>query len=97
MLFLGTAGPSSIGVQARRSNGASIPKPKDYLVRGLEKIEPAFESFQGQMYAGLVSTQLYDEDNDDDDGGALMFWMFLPDEPAHDDSLTVRTQIIESI
>ena len=26
----------------------------DFEVRGLEEIEPAFESFDGQMYAGLL-------------------------------------------
>jgi hypothetical protein len=33
-----------------------IPTPDDYLVRGLEEIEPAFANYDGLMYAGLVPT-----------------------------------------
>jgi len=83
MLFLGTMMAAPSVVQASRR----IPKPEDYLVKGLDKIEQAFESFHGQMFAGLVSTQLYETDKQDD--GALMFWMFIPEKTAHEDSLTV--------
>lgn len=64
--------------------------PADYLVTGLEKVEPAFAKFEGRMYAGLVPTTLFGTDDDsDDDDGALMFWLYAPSNPVHRDSLVV--------
>lgn len=67
-----------------------VPKPQDYLVRGLELVEPAFAKFEGSMYAGLIPTNLFgDEKNDDADDGTLMFWLFAPDKPIYTDTLVV--------
>ena len=38
---------------------------EDFRVQGLEKVEPAFETFQGEMYAGLLPI-------DEESGGKLM-------------------------
>jgi carboxypeptidase C (cathepsin A) len=68
----------------------------DYLVRGLEKVVPAFGEFRGTMYAGLIpTTPLQMDANDDEDVDAaeskssLMFWLFAPHEPIYTDSMVV--------
>jgi len=64
---------------------ASKPTAQDYRVHGLEEIEPAFASFEGRMYAGLVSTAEPDDETDD---GTFMFWLFEPKAPLYNDTLT---------
>lgn len=44
--------------------------PDQFLVTGLEEIEPAFATFKGKMYAGYIPFT---------DDGAFMFWYFQPD------------------
>ena len=56
----------------------------DFLVEGLEDIEPAFKQFNGTMYAGLLPIDI---DYDDEPRGKLSFWLFNPDESK--DSLTI--------
>lgn len=54
-------------------------KSSDFLVEGLEHVEPAFANFNGKMYAGLLPTSIDDGDDDDQPdatGGNLMFWLF---------------------
>jgi len=59
--------------------------PSDFLVTGLEEIEPAFKQFNGTMYSGLLPI---DVDLDDrEPRGKLSFWLFTPDESK--DSLTI--------
>lgn len=57
----------------------------DFLVTGLEEVDPTFATFPGQMHAGLVS--ITPDINADD--GKLMFWLFEPDSPKVDDSLVI--------
>jgi pimeloyl-ACP methyl ester carboxylesterase len=47
---------------------------EDFLVEGLEKIEPAYKEFEGKMFAGLLPS------NNHDRVGEMMFWLFEPDE-----------------
>jgi len=63
------------------------PKPTvdDFLVQGLDEIDPVFGTFQGQMHAGLIS--ITSDINADD--GRLMFWLFEPEAPQVDDTLLV--------
>ena len=58
----------------------------DFLVKGLEEVDPVFGTFDGRMYAGLISIT---EDVNDDDDGKLMFWLFDPKAPIVDDSLVI--------
>lgn len=74
----------------------------DYRVIGLEEIEPAFTSFHGNMYAGLIPTTLLSElynlmDGDDESingknaieisSGKLMFWLYEPYESTYTDTI----------
>jgi carboxypeptidase C (cathepsin A) len=67
----------------------------DFLVVGLEDVEPAFESFQGTMYAGVLPV---DEDGsgnshttkeEGEEAGHLMFWYFDAEKPTVDDTLVI--------
>ena len=74
----------------------------DFLVSGLEQVEPAFGEFEGDMYAGLISINRQNDSinsrnsnasinhkDDDEDDGKLMFWLFDPDHPTVDDALVI--------
>lgn len=58
----------------------------EFLVEGLEEIEPAFSSFNGTMHAGLLPIDV-DMDSHDEPRGKLSFWLFTPDESK--ESLTI--------
>jgi len=62
------------------------PTSADYLVEGLEEVEPAFGTFDGIMHAGLVSVH---EDIHNDEKGKLMFWMFDKHDKVVDDTLLI--------
>jgi len=68
-----------------------IPARDDFLVQGLEELEPAFASFDGTMYAGPLSIQdgYYDVGTSQKSWGDYMFWLFQPDAPTDADSLVV--------
>lgn len=55
----------------------------DYLVQGLEEVEPAYAEFKGKMYAGLIPM------DHDDRKGETMFWLFQPDEQIVPNTLTI--------
>ena len=55
----------------------------EYLVEGLEHIEPAFAKFDGSMYAGLIPFDWKERQ------GNLMFWLFLPHKPSNEESLVM--------
>lgn len=93
-LLLLSANVGAAGSSSRRHN----KNASDFLVTGLEKIEPAFGQFDGNMYAGLLPIDNYyevDNDNSDDNEskqqrqGELMFWLFEPTQPAANDTLTI--------
>lgn len=54
--------------------------PDDFLVTGLEKIQPAYAQFPGKMYAGLIPVGRK---------GKMMFWLFEPDTQSVEDTLVV--------
>lgn len=56
-----------------------------FRVHGLEDIEPAFASFQGKMYAGLLPFHLDDNKQE----GEFMFWLFEPDEIEVENALSI--------
>lgn len=55
--------------------------PQDYLVEGLENVEPAYAQFKGKMYAGLVPVE------NGSRKGNTMFWLFEPNRPIVPDTL----------
>lgn len=57
--------------------------PADFLVEGLQEIEPAFAQFEGNMYSGLLPM------DNGNRNGELMFWLFAPHEPSTDKTLMV--------
>ena len=87
------------------ATAAHAPTKDDFLVKGLEAIVPAFGDFDGDLYAGTISTDPphnHDDDDDDDDddknnhhhhhqdeGGSFMFFFFDPRQPAISDSLVI--------
>ena len=58
--------------------------PDDYLVKGLEDIEPSYKHFKGRMYAGVIPV---DEENHPEEG--FMFWMFVPDQQKKGDTMVL--------
>jgi len=96
LLAATTMGPAALVASAaaattsRSSSTNKIKKPSDFLVQGLDEIEPAFAKFPGKMYSGLLPVDHHNDDNDAPGSGAgaaavkgeLMFWLFAPDEPA---------------
>lgn len=72
-----------------------IPTMDDYFVQGLEEIEPAYRTFHGNMYAGLIPTIPFDlhnekkKDDNNNDDGRLMFWLFEPNQPIYDDTIII--------
>jgi carboxypeptidase C (cathepsin A) len=66
------------------SGGAQITAD-DFLVEGLDEIDPVFAKFDGKMHAGLISI---DKDINAE-RGKLMFWLFDPEQPAVDDSFLI--------
>jgi carboxypeptidase D len=57
--------------------------PDDFLVEGLELVQPAYADFPGKMYAGLLPMTHGER------YGEMMFWMFQPDEQTVENSLTI--------
>ena len=71
--------------QARASATKKLADPSQFLVTGLEEIEPAFATFKGKMYAGLIPFT----SNDSDEEGEFMFWLFEPDHPEVTNTLSI--------
>lgn len=60
-------------------------KTKDeFLVHGLETIEPAYDLFPGKMYAGMLPCTHATRSS-----GEMMFWMFEPDQQSVPDTLVI--------
>jgi carboxypeptidase D len=54
--------------------------PADFLVEGLEKVQPAYAEFKGKMYAGLLPINNNNgAAGKEDRVGEMMFWLFEPD------------------
>jgi len=68
---------------SRPSAAATKKVPSDFLVQGLEDIEPAFAQYPGKMYSGTLAV------DHDDVVGEMMFWLFAPDEPAVENKKTL--------
>ena len=79
MLALG----SSKSKSKSSSSSSSLPRMKDFLVEGLDEVEPEYSKFEGKMYAGRLPI-----DNGDRHGD-LMFWFFAPDDPFDKNSVTI--------
>lgn len=65
------------------------PVAEDFVVKGLIDVEPAFASFEGDMFAGVLPTEPANDDDQEADEGHLMFWYFDAEKPQVDDSLIV--------
>jgi carboxypeptidase C (cathepsin A) len=57
----------------------------DFVVTGLEEVEPAFGDFDGVMYAGQLPVDRHDNAT----RGAYQFWLFAPDHPTVAETLLV--------
>ena len=57
--------------------------PDDFLVVGLEKIQPAYAQFEGKMFAGAIPM-----DNGSRTGNT-QFWLFQPDTQSVPDTIVV--------
>jgi carboxypeptidase C (cathepsin A) len=65
-------------------------QPSDFLVQGLEEIEPAFQSFDGSMFAGRLPIDLPDDYSDNEPpSGEYMFWLFQPNNATAMDTVTI--------
>ena len=62
---------------------AATKQPDDFLVEGLDEIEPAFAEFQGKMYSGRIPM------DNENRHGKLQFWLFAPSHPTTSDTLTI--------
>jgi len=60
-----------------------LPDASEFLVQGLEEVEPAYGLFEGNMYSGLLGM------DNGDRHGELMFWLFASAEPTVKDTLTI--------
>lgn len=68
--------------------------PADFLVKGLEGIEPAYAEFQGDMYAGLMPVLEPKIDGGDlqehnKTVGQMMFWMFEPETQSAENTIVI--------
>lgn len=72
--------PASIAIAAKSVAGPL--SPEDFLVRGLEDVEPEYAKFDGSMYSGMMPLA-------DEREASLFFWLFRPAAPVVDDSLVV--------
>lgn len=61
----------------------------DFLVTGLEEVEPNYAKFDGKMFAGLLPIDIIEQPGQekDDKRGELMFWLFRPNKDL--DSITM--------
>ena len=79
----------AVSVQGRDDADRRPKTRRDYLVEGLETTVPAFGAFEGDFYAGTISTDPADATAKQKEGGSLMFYYFEPTAPTHDDSLVL--------
>jgi carboxypeptidase C (cathepsin A) len=67
--------------------GADAFEKSDFLVTGLGEIEPAYDAFAGDMYAGRLPIDIAPI-AEGEKRGELMFWFFQPNHLNHD-SITI--------
>jgi carboxypeptidase C (cathepsin A) len=61
----------------------TVKTKEDFLVQGLEDIEPAYAMFPGKMYAGTLPTTFQNR------VGEMMFWLFEPETQTVPDSMVL--------
>ena len=66
----------------------------DFLVTGLETVQPAYAQFQGNMFAGMMPVLEPPHPGDDESPnkrtiGEMMFWMFEPSTQSVDNTIVV--------
>jgi carboxypeptidase C (cathepsin A) len=59
----------------------------DFLVEGLEKVQPAYAQFPGKMYAGTLPITHRNQYRDVH--GEMMFWLFEPDAQSVENTLVI--------
>ena len=60
-----------------------LPPSNDFLVKGLDKIVPAYAEFDGDMFAGTLPM------DNGDRTGKTMFWLFEPRKQKVEKSIVV--------
>ena len=95
LIVLGWSLLSSSTARVLSSSATTAPKDNknyqylrkhDFRVIGLEDVEPAFEEFEGDMYAGRLPVDRNDFNDMDNDTtkstrGEFQFWLFAPYHP----------------
>lgn len=73
-----------------RHSEPPIRHTSDFLVQGLEELEPAFQDFDGTMFAGRLPIDLPEDYSEDKPPtGEYMFWLFQPTNATAMDTLTI--------
>lgn len=82
---------ASLSLVFQTSVTSARPQADDFIVKGLVDVEPAFESFEGDMFAGVLPIDPFGSTpkNYEEEPGHLMFWYFDTWKPTVDDSLIV--------
>lgn len=74
--------PSSFGLTL---DDVDLPTVDDLRVQGLDRIVPAYASFEGQMFAGSLPIDHESfspgANPDGQRTGHYQFWLFVPDHP----------------
>lgn len=60
-----------------------LPPPNDFLVKGLDKIVPAYAEFDGEMFAGTLPM------DNGNRAGKTMFWLFEPRKQKVEKSIVI--------
>ena len=60
-----------------------LPPSNDFLVKGLDKIVPAYAEFDGDMFAGTLPM------DNGDRTGKTMFWLFEPRKQKVEKSIVI--------
>ena len=72
----------------------------DFLVNGLEEVEPAYASFEGKMYAGRLPVNVRQAEaardpearktkEEQSNSAEFMFWLFVPDTQSVPETITI--------
>ena len=87
LIFLIATASTATGNQGRSNSmhAPKLPHRNDLKVKRnlLEGVYPAFSTFIGDMYAGMVPAVLIDDEtSNSEDFSSYMFWLFQPDPEA---------------
>jgi hypothetical protein len=85
LLFSATAATTAGSQGSSSVHAPKLPHRSELRVKRdiLEKEYPAFGTFKGDMYAGMIPAVLLDDEtSNSEDFSYYMFWLFQPDADA---------------